>query len=291
MSLKSHRNTILVEEAKILAHDTYKSDQYVLWVSAPEIAALATPGSFAHIQCDSSLPMRRPISIMRADPKQGWLEFFYKAVGTGTQLLAKKAVGETISLMGPIGQPFQLDSKYPRPLLLGGGVGIPPMIFLADLLRHNIYYKPLVLMGSEIPFPFQQKPSQYIVSGLPSEVIGAMPLLENWKVPNRLASFQGYPGCYEGYVTDLARFWLTSLSAPQRQEVALYACGPHPMLAATAKLANEFNLPCQVSLEEFMACGVGGCAGCTVKVHTEQGPAMKRVCVDGPVFDARFVFT
>ncbi|CAH9016858.1 dihydroorotate dehydrogenase electron transfer subunit [Candidatus Nitrosacidococcus sp. I8] len=290
MSLKSHRNTIFVEEAKILAHDTYQSNQHVLWVSAPEIAARATPGSFAHIQCDSSLPMRRPISIMRADPKRGWLEFFYKVVGIGTQLLAKKVVGETINLMGPIGQPFQLDSKYSRPLLLGGGVGIPPMIFLADLLRHNTHYKPLVLMGSEIPFPFQQKPSQYIVSGLPSEVIGAMPLLENWKIPNRLASLQGYPGCYEGYVTDLARLWLTSLSTPQRQEIALYACGPHPMLAATAKLANEFNLPCQVSLEEFMACGIGGCAGCTVKVHTEQGVAMKRVCVDGPVFDAKSVF-
>ena len=73
-------------------------------------------------------------------------------------------------------------------------------------------------------------------------------------------------------------------------EVEVFACGPHPMLAAVAALAREFALPCQVSLEEFMACGVGGCAGCTVEVRTTAGPAMKRVCVDGPVFDAQQVF-
>jgi dihydroorotate dehydrogenase electron transfer subunit len=114
--------------------------------------------------------------------------------------------------------------------------------------------------------------------------------LEDWKIPSRLASLQGYPGCFEGFITDLARYWLQTLPSDQQKEVALYACGPHPMLEATAKLAREFDLPCQISLEEFMACAVGGCAGCVVEVQTAQGPAMKRVCVDGPVFDARAVF-
>ena len=77
-----------------------------------------------------------------------------------------------------------------------------------------------------------------------------------------------------------------TLDEAQRREVSIYACGPHPMLAATASLATEYRLPCQVSLEEFMACAVGGCAGCTVRLNTPGGPAMKRVCVDGPVFDA-----
>lgn len=118
-----------------------------------------------------------------------------------------------------------------------------------------------------------------------------MPLLDDWNIPSRLASLQGYAGTYEGYVTDLARHWLKSLSKEQLNEVEIYSCGPHPMLEAVAKLAKEFNLPCQVSLEEFMACAVGGCAGCVVEVQTEQGPAMKRVCVDGPVFDAYTVFS
>jgi dihydroorotate dehydrogenase electron transfer subunit len=117
-----------------------------------------------------------------------------------------------------------------------------------------------------------------------------MPLLEDWNIPSRLASLQGYPGCHEGYVTDLARHWLKSLDDQARSEVELYACGPHVMLEAVVNLAREFDLPVQVSLEEFMACAVGGCAGCVVEVETDDGPAMKRVCVDGPIFDGYKVF-
>ncbi|ADE13411.1 oxidoreductase FAD/NAD(P)-binding domain protein [Nitrosococcus halophilus Nc 4] len=290
MKPKSHRGTILMEDCEVLAHDPHPGDQYVLRVTAPGIAPRATPGSFAHLQCDPSLPMRRPLSIMRVDARHGWMDFLYKAIGQGTRLLAQRKPGEKISILGPIGQPFQIDPAYPRPLLLGGGVGIPPMVFLADTLRRDKQFKPLVLMGSEVPFPFRPRPSQFLIPGLPEGAIGAMPLLEDWKIPNRLTSLQGYPGCFEGFITDLARHWLQTLDPAQRQAVAIYACGPHPMLEATAKLAQEFDLPCQVSLEEFMACAVGGCAGCVVKVQTSQGPAMKRVCVDGPVFDAKAVF-
>jgi dihydroorotate dehydrogenase electron transfer subunit len=117
-----------------------------------------------------------------------------------------------------------------------------------------------------------------------------MPLLEDWAIASRLASQQGYAGCYQGFITELAGCWLENLSAQQMAEVEIFACGPHPMLAATAGLAGRHELRCQVSLEEFMACAVGGCAGCVVKLTTPQGPAMKRVCVDGPVFDASLVF-
>jgi len=144
-------------------------------------------------------------------------------------------------------------------------------------------------MGSEVPFPFTPRPSRFLLPGMPDAVIAGMPLLEDWDVPSRLASLQGYPGCFEGYITGLARHWLDALSAAERNEVSVFACGPHPMLAATAALADEYDLPCQVSLEEFMACAVGGCAGCTVEINTPTGPAMKRVCVDGPVFDAQLV--
>ncbi|MFP5505310.1 MAG: dihydroorotate dehydrogenase electron transfer subunit [Gammaproteobacteria bacterium] len=287
---RPHRGTIFVEDAAILAHQAYPGEQYVLRVQAPECAARAQPGSFAHLTCGPELPMRRPLSIMRVDAQAGWVEFLYKAVGQGTRRLATRQVGETLSVMGPIGKPFQPHRARPRALLMGGGVGIPPMVFLAERLKADRHWQPLVLMGSEVPFPFAARPSQILVPGLPEGTIAAMPLLEDWGVPSRLASLQGYPGCYEGYITDLARAWLNGLDDAQRNEVEIFACGPHPMLAATAKLAREFDLPCQVSLEEFMACAVGGCAGCTVRVETEQGPAMKRVCVDGPVFDARQVF-
>lgn len=287
---KPHRNTIVVEQAAILSHEGYAGDQFILRIQAPKIAQRAQAGSFAHIQCDPLLPMRRPISIMRVDKQAGWVEFLYKVFGEGTRLLSRRQVGEKLDLFGPIGVPFKLNKSHPRPLLIGGGVGIPPMVFLADSLRHDKHYRAFVIMGSEVPFPFKSKPSTIMLPGMPDGAIACMPLLEDWGIASRLASTRGYPGCYEGYVTDLARLYLDALSEEQRQEVEIFSCGPHPMLAAVAKLAKDYAVPCQVSLEEFMACAVGGCAGCTVKVQTPTGPAMKRVCVDGPVFDAYQVF-
>jgi dihydroorotate dehydrogenase electron transfer subunit len=286
---RAHRATLFVEEAPILAHDSYPGSQYVLRVQAPHCAARAQPGSFAHLQCDPGLPMRRPLSIMRVAAGAGWVEFLYKDVGTGTHALAARKPGETVSMIGPIGVPFTPDRSRPRALLIGGGVGIPPMVFLADRLRTDPHWKPFVLMGSEVPFPFHPQPSRFLVPGMPADVIGAMPLLEDWNVPSRLASLQGFPGCFNGYITELARHWLDAMDDTGRSEVAVFACGPHPMLAATARLAADYGLPCQVSLEEYMACAVGGCAGCAVPIRTPAGPAMKRVCVDGPVFDAQAV--
>ena len=288
---KPHRDTIFVENAEVLLHESFPGEQFILRVKAPELAQQAVPGQFAHLHCGPELPMRRPLSIMRVDRDAGWVEFLYKVFGYGTRILSQRNESEVISVMGPIGQPFVLHDERPRPLLIGGGVGIPPMIFLADVIKDSKQaFKPLVIMGSEVPFPFNARPSQFVVPGMPAGVIGAVPLLEDWGIPSRLASLQGYPGCFEGYVTDLARSWLDALEPEQREEIEVFACGPHPMLEAVAKMANDYGLPCQVSLEEFMACAVGGCAGCVVKVQTDAGPAMKRVCVDGPVFDAKTVF-
>ncbi len=288
---QTHRKTIHLQEAEILSHQETPARQYVLRLHAPEIAERARPGSFVHLQVDPQRPLRRPISIMRVDKRAGWIELLYKVFGEGTTLLARRCVGERISVLGPIGRPFEAHMERPRPLLIGGGVGIPPMIFLADTLREIAgAWQPFVIMGSEVPFPFTAARSRIIVPGVAEGVIAAMPLLEDWGIPSRLASNQGYPGCHEGYVTDLARGWLEALDEDARNEVEVFACGPHPMLEAVAKLAREFRLPCQVSMEEFMACGVGGCAGCVIEVQTDKGPAMKRVCVDGPVFDARAVF-
>ena len=287
--MSKHRGTIFVEDAEVLAHQACAGAQYILRLRAPEIAARATPGSFVHLACDPLLPMRRPLSLMRVDAKSGWVEVLYKITGLGTRLLAQRKAGEKLSVMGPIGVPFTAHVHKPRALLLGGGVGIPPMIFLAEAMRAKKKYQPFVIMGSEIPFPFTARPSKIIVPGMSDGVIAAMPLMEDWGIASRLASLQGYPGCFEGYVTDLARRWLDGLGAQQRDEVEIFACGPQPMLKACAQLAHEYALPCQVSLEEYMACAVGGCAGCVVEVNTAQGPAMKRVCVDGPVFDATVI--
>ena len=101
-----------------------------------------------------------------------------------------------------------------------------------------------------------------------------------------MASRQGFAGCFDGFVTELAEHWIRHQQDSHDDDIEIFACGPTQMLKAVAELAGRFALPCQVSLEEFMACAVGGCAGCAVAVRTDQGPAMKRVCVDGPVFEA-----
>jgi len=286
------RGTIFLEQARVISHLAFDAEQFVLRLAAPKCAAHAAPGSFVHLSCDAAIPMRRPLSIMRADAGAGWIEILYKVVGSGLHALAARKAGEELSVLGPIGRPFSAHPERPRALLIGGGVGIPPMVFLAERLQQaaaagaGVAWKPLVLMGSEIPFPFRTRPSRIIVPGIPEGTIAAMPLLDEWGVPSRLASGADFPGCF----TALADRWLASLGAKQLAEVEIFACGPTPMLQATARLAKRYAVPCQVSLEEFMACAVGGCAGCTVLVRTPEGPAMKRVCVDGPVFDADSVF-
>ena len=289
----SNRGTIFLEDARVLDQKAFDGEQYVIRVEAPKCAARAEPGSFAHLSCDPTIPMRRPLSIMRADASAGWIEMLYKVVGTGLHALAARKAGDIVSVLGPIGRGFTLHSEKPRTLLIGGGVGIPPMVFLSDRLRarQDAQWKPLVLMGSEIPFPFRARPSQILVPGVPAGSIACMPMLDEWGIPSRLASRSDFPGCFEGFVTQLADAWLSSLGPGELSQVEIFSCGPTPMLEASAKLARKHGVACQVSLEEFMACAVGGCAGCTVRVNTPQGPAMKRVCVDGPVFDSRAVFS
>jgi len=286
---KPHRGTMVDERAEVLANDAYPGHQHVLKIRAPEIARRARPGSFVHLRCAPSLAMRRPMSIMRADATKGTLDILFKAHGLGTAELAARKAGETLSVLGPIGVPFRLEGYRRRPLLIGGGVGLPPMVYLAEHLRRVGGTMPLVVLGSEVPFPFTLRPSTIMVPGLPPHVIATMPLLEDWGIACRLASQEGYPGCFDGFVTELAAGWIEALGTETRDEIEIFACGPTPMLKAVQALAARFAVPAQVSLEEYMACAVGGCAGCTVRVNTPTGPAMKRVCVDGPVFEASTV--
>jgi dihydroorotate dehydrogenase electron transfer subunit len=286
------RGTIFLEQARVISQLAYDAEQFVLRVAAPKCAAHARPGSFAHLTCDATIPMRRPLSIMRADARAGWIEMLYKVVGPGLHALAARKAGDVLSVLGPIGRPFMAHPERPRPLLIGGGVGIPPMVFLAESLRADkrAAWQPLVFMGSEVPFPFRTRPSTIIVPGMPAGTIACMPLLEEWNIASRLASRREFPGCYPGFVTELADEWLGTLKSAELADIEIFSCGPTAMLKVVAGLARRLKVPCQVSLEEFMACAVGGCAGCTVEVRTPQGPAMKRVCVDGPVFDAYSVF-
>ena len=291
MNQGAHRGTIFAEQAIVQSVKQYPAEQFVVRLDAPRCAAAAKPGSFIHLQCDHSIPMRRPLSIMRAHPTDGWIDVLFKVVGPGLQALSEKRAGDTLDTLGPIGHGFTPSKERPRTVLIGGGVGIPPVLFLAETLNADAEtWQPIVFMGSELPFPFTLKAPRDSVSWLADGDYQTLALLEDRGIPGRLASLSDLPGTFRGYVTNLADELLASLSADELEQTEIFACGPTPMLAATADLARRYDLPCQVSLEEFMACAVGGCAGCTVPVQTDAGPAMRRVCVDGPVFNAAEVF-
>jgi dihydroorotate dehydrogenase electron transfer subunit len=289
MTIRRHRGTIKSVFGTVLSIAHLAAEQHVIRIECPEIVDTAHPGNFVHLRCNRELAMRRPMSIMRVSKNQGWFDMLFKTVGLGTDLLSQQSVGDEISVLGPIGVPFKLKDYRKRPMLIGGGVGIPPMIYLAEHIKGRaISSQPIVLMGSEVPFPFQTRPSQIMSTQFPPEVLACMPLLEDWKVLSRLATNQGYSGCFNGFVTDLARYTL-NLNRSSLDEFEIFACGPNPMLKAVKALADEFSLPCQISLEEHMACAVGGCAGCAVEIQEGQNIAMKRVCVDGPIFEAETV--
>lgn len=293
---RPHRGAIALEDAEVLRHERHPAGQHVLRLHAPAVAARAAPGSFVHLRCEPGpgpdFALRRPMSVMRADPAGGWFELLFKEVGAGTARLARREPGERLSVLGPIGRGFEPSPARPHRLLVGGGVGIPPVLFLAE--RGDGDAHPVVLMGSEAPFPFElRQPSSLQAPGLPAGA--GLACLEERGIPSRTASRAGLPGCFDGFVTDLARAWLEAARAgtgdgpdagPGLGAVELFACGPAPMLRAAAALAAEFGVPSQLALEEYMACATGGCAGCTVRVRTPGGgAAMRRVCVDGPVFD------
>ena len=282
--MSRYQNIIFEEQAEVLANVSFKGEQNIMRLRAPKTAKKAKPGQFVHIRVSDTLPLRRPISIMLADPKTGTIDLLYKKIGEGTRQLGERKKGEILPMLGPIGQGFDLSDTAKRYVLIGGGVGVPPMVFVADQLVNKA---DLVLFaGSEVEFPFALKPSTFMLPGIAGNTTLTISSLEERGIACRLASKAGLYGCYEGHVPDLAKDYLLALSDEERGRCILLSCGPHPMLHAVAKLGRDLGIPAQLSLEEFMACGIGGCAGCVVKTIEDGQEKYKRVCVDGPVFNA-----
>ncbi|MBL1352603.1 MAG: dihydroorotate dehydrogenase electron transfer subunit [Zetaproteobacteria bacterium] len=285
--LKQHP-TIFEENAKILAHVHHDGEQAIMRLHAPKTAQQAKAGQFVHLRVSQAKALRRPISIMLCNAEKGTIDLLYKKIGEGTHQLAERQVGESLAMLGPIGMPFDLSDISKRYICIGGGVGIPPMIFAADTLQKN-GAKSIVFAGSEVAFPFALKPSTFLLPGMQGNTTLTITSLEERDIPCRLASNAGLYGCYEGHVPNLARDYLLALSEEKRKQCVLLSCGPHPMLHAVARLGRELNIPAQLSLEEHMACAVGGCAGCVVKTLEDGQEKYRRVCVDGPVFDANIL--
>jgi dihydroorotate dehydrogenase electron transfer subunit len=151
-----------------------------------------------------------------------------------------------------------LHAERPRALLIGSEAGIGPTIAAAERLRGASGWKPLVLLGSEGPFPFRVRPSSVIVAGIPADVIACMPLVEDWDIPCRLASQSDFPGCFVGPVNALADAWLASLGPTELNEVEIFACGSASMLEALHELAVRYGVPYQVVPDPADAPTAGG---------------------------------
>ncbi|MBW1721703.1 MAG: dihydroorotate dehydrogenase electron transfer subunit [Deltaproteobacteria bacterium] len=239
-------------------------DTWLLGLKAAEIARAAKPGQFIMIRVREEVSplLRRPFSICGLSGDV--IQVLYRVVGEGTRLMTGLVPGERVSLLGPLGNGFEGPRGGEKPVLVGGGVGVAPLFFLLHVLK-----------GEEVSF----------LAGFPSaEDILTPDLVGIFDVGFHPATEDGSEG-YAGFVTDLLERRLEE-TGRSGKKVKVFACGPRPMLRKVAMLSLERGIPCEVSLEARMACGLGACQGCAVPAAEGLGRFYFHVCRDGPVFPA-----
>ena len=238
-------------------------DKYLrLAIQTAKVAKHAKPGQFVEIKVSDGFKplLRRPISIHRV--KGSRIEILYEVVGKGTELLSQKKAGEYLDIIGPLGNGFDYQSHVTSrtsQVLVAGGIGVAPLLFLAEKLRSK---NTVVLIGA--------KTKDQILCKNDFKKLGC---------DVRISTDDGSEG-FRGKVTDLLKGLLRTKS--QEPRAAIYACGPELMLKEIRQISKSYDIPAQVSLEAHMACGFGACLGCAV--DTQAG--YKLVCKDGPVFNA-----
>lgn len=241
------------EVACIISHKKLSESLRELVLSAPQIAVSAQAGQFVHVKIDEKQLLRRPISIAGADVQAKTITLIYKIIGKGTVELATKQVGDTLDLLGPLGRPFTIQGK--KPLLVGGGIGTAPLIFLAQALC--------------------PRPATAVVGGRTAEEMVWPKILVEVCDRIQVTTDDGTCG-RKGLCIDLLPDLLT-----QGYDM-VYTCGPKIMMEAVARAAKQAGVPCQVSLEEYMGCGLGACLSCTCSAATRKKRV--KICTDGPVF-------
>jgi dihydroorotate dehydrogenase electron transfer subunit len=261
-------------DAAVIAN-TRLSDEYsVLALAAPEIAALAQPGQFVMVKAARGADplLRRPFSIFEIlrDTSSGapaGITLLNKRIGVGTALLYEAEPGARIACLGPLGRPFEPIDPPDEAWMVAGGVGLAPFATLAEALAAR------------------RTPATLFYGARRAADLFCVELFERLGVKVVLTTEDGTRGT-KGFVTAPLGEALSGLSAGRR--VQLYVCGPTPMMRAAARLAESHSRPCDVSLEQVMGCGLGGCYSCVVLAR-EPGstPHFVRSCIDGPVFDSR----
>ncbi len=270
-------------KAKILSNIALSLGHYKIVLEVPEIAKTIVPGQFLEIKCSDTLDpfLRRPLSVHGIDAQRGIVEILFKIAGKGTDMLSRKGRRDSLDIIGPLGSGFKINENLNSYCLVAGGMGVAPLTPLAEKLAQLKNKKLYAILGAKnkelilLEDEFKQLGFQvevvtddgsYGQEGLATEVL-------NKFIPQkdlRIAS--------SNKKKELTK---VTIGAYKPLDI-IYACGPKAMLKGAAKIAQVNEIPLQVCLEEYMACGIGVCLGCAVK--TKSG--YKMVCKDGPVFDA-----
>lgn len=251
--------------SKLLYNQRVQGGFFRLVARAAGMIREAAPGKFVDIRIDDGYGplLRRPFSIHRVREQN--IEVIYEVLGKGTEVLSRKKPGEYLDIIGPLGNGYSiLDVRYS--ILIAGGMGVAPLIFLTEKLAkrktQNAKRKIIVLIGA--------KTKNEILCAKEFTRLGC---------DVKISTDDGSRG-FKGKVTDLLKKILPFVICHKR--LAIYACGPRPMLKEVSRVSTTYKIPAQISLEEHLACGIGACLGCVV--NTKEG--FKRVCKEGPVFNA-----
>jgi dihydroorotate dehydrogenase electron transfer subunit len=248
--------------AEILSNDVIAIHCHRLSFSWPKGLPAPLPGQFVNIRIqESTVPLlRRPFALSGHDPGASTGSVIFQKRGMGTEILSGKKPGEALDMIGPLGNSFMPFASRHSNILVAGGTGLGPVFFFAhELERKKLPY--VFVFGTRSR---ESIPRFLAESGLKLE----------------LCTEDGSEG-FKGMVTDFLKTRETGLSG----NAALFSCGPHPMLKACAEFAAGKRIPCYVSMEQVMACGIGACMGCVVKTSHSESRFM-RVCVDGPIFES-----
>jgi dihydroorotate dehydrogenase electron transfer subunit len=272
--MKTAREHPSMATGQVIGNPGVAPDHFLLTLRLPPSFATPQPGQFVMIRDpergEPLLP--RPLSVygFRREGDQAILDLLYRAAGRGTSLFSRMKPGASLTVLGPLGRGFTLQSNVRKVILLAGGVGVAPLIYLLHegCLR--------------VTSPHKTEITAY-VGARTAKLLTGLDRLEGF-CDLRMATDDGSAG-YHGLVTELLR---CDLGGYEPEETMIYACGPAAMIRSLGSIARKSAIRCEVSLEERMACGIGACLGCAVAIMDSSGKsAYRRVCHDGPVFDIR----
>ena len=257
---------IFDQYASVRFNEKVAQETFLMGLESQEITSKAEPGHFVMIRVSEGTDplLRRPFSICSVEGENLFF-ILYRVVGQGTLIMSKAGKGDRLSVLGPLGRGFEMPQAGEIPILVAGGVGIAPIIFLAQRLGSR---KALLMTGF--------RTSDEIVD---KKACG----LSDYQIS--ITTDDGTAG-HTGFVTDLLE---DHLDGNKKESPSVFACGPAPMLKKVASLTQRRSIPCRVSLESLMACGVGACQGCAVLAASAEKQAYFHVCEDGPVFHSESI--